>query len=222
MKRNRKLKFIVAVLVSFSICPTYAYDNHDFQVWNTDGEEVKLNKSSKLMFEQEFRWGDNTSEFYYQHYDEGYLYLLNKYFNFGGGLRYIKEKKTDKFRDETEPYLVVFTYWNPAGFNLSNRIRIEYRYFDYQTDSWRFRNKLDIKFPWKFTRFQIQPMLSDEVFFKFNGIDLNENRLYGGFAFTLTKNLKGELCYIFRSTKNPNICTWNDTNVLSVKLKLAL
>ena len=217
-----KMKLLVLVLFLNTVAfRAYAYDNHDFQVWNTDAQEVKLNKSSKLAFEQEFRWGDNASDFYYQHYDEGYVYLLNQYFNFGGGLRYIKEKKAGKFRDETEPYLVAFTYWNPAGFSLSNRTRIEYRYFDYQANQWRFRNKLDIKFPWKFTRFQIQPMVSDEIFFKFNGIDLNENRLYAGFAFTLAKNLKGELCYIFRSTKNTGVCTWNDTNVLSAKLKLA-
>jgi hypothetical protein len=198
----------------------YAYDNHDFQVWNTDVEEFKVNKTSKLSFEQEFRWGNNASDFYYQHYDIGYIYLLNDYFNFGGGFRYIKQKTDDKFRDVSDPYLAAFMFWNPAGFNLSNRIRIEYRYFDYQSDVSVFRNKLDIKLPWKFTRFGIQPMVSDEIFFEFNGGDLNENRLYAGLAFGLTKNLKGELCYMLRSTKNAGFGTWSYSNVLSTKLKL--
>jgi len=198
-----------------------AYDNHDFQVWNTDIEEFKVNKTSKITFEQEFRWGDNASEFYYQHYDVGYAYIFNQYFNLGGGFRYVKQKTSDQFKDESEPYFAAFMFWNPVGFSLSDRIRIEYRYFDYQAVQWRFRNKLDIKFPWKFTKFEIQPMVSDEIFFKFNGIDLNENRLYAGFACTLTKNLKGEITYMLRSTKNVGICTWNDTNVLSTKLKLA-
>jgi hypothetical protein len=199
----------------------YAYDNHDFQVWNTEAQELKLDKKSKLTVEEEFRWGDNASELYYQHYDLGYTYLFNKYFNFGGGLRYVKALSGDKFRDETEPYLVTFIYWNPAGFSLSNRTRIEYRYFDYQAVSWRFRDKLDIKFPWKFTKFKIQPMIADEIFFKFNGIDLNENRLYAGFTFNLTKSLRAEICYLLRSTKNAGTCKWIDTNVLSTKLKLA-
>jgi hypothetical protein len=110
----------------------YAYDNHDFQIWNTDVEEFKVNKTSKITFEQEFRWGDNASDFYYQHYDVGYSYILNKYFNFGGGYRYIKQKSSDKFRYSSVPYLAAFAFWNPAGFNLTNRIRIEYRYYDYQ------------------------------------------------------------------------------------------
>lgn len=217
----KRISFILIGLVSVLITRAYAYDNHDFQVWNTDVEEFKINKTSKLMFEQEFRWGDNASDFYYQHYDTGYQYLFNKYLSLGGGFRYIKEKKAGGFKVESEPYLAAFAYWDLIGFKFSDRTRIEYRYYDYQADSWRFRNKLDIKFPWKFTKLEIQPMVSDEIFFKFNGSVLNENRLYGGFAFTLTKNLKGELCYMLRTTKNPDVCTWNGTNVLSAKLKLA-
>jgi hypothetical protein len=209
----------LSTLIVFSAA--FAYDNHDFQVWNTDVEEFKLNKNSKLIFEQEFRWGDNASDFYYQHYDTGYQYIFNKYVSLGGGFRYIKDKKADKFRDESEPYLAAYTYWDLFGFKFSDRTRIEYRYYDYQVNSWRFRNKLDMKFPWKFTRFEIQPLVADEIFFKFNGIDINENRLYAGLAFTLTKNLKGELTYLLKSNKNPTVCTWTDINVLSIKLKAA-
>ena len=214
----KKLVLIVGLCLFWTV-ETYAYDNHDFQVWHIDAAEWKVNKASKITYEQEFRWGNNASDFYYQHYDVGYLYLLNKYFNFGGGFRYVLDKSGDKFRADTEPYFAAIMFWSPAGFNLSNRIRIEYHYFDYRSVYWRFRNKLDIKFPWKFTKFEIQPMVADEIFFKFNGIDLNENRMYAGLAFTLTRNLKGEITYLLRSTKNTGTCTWTDTNVLNTKLK---
>ncbi len=68
---------------------------------------------------------------------------------------------------------------------------------------------------------KIQPFISDEFFFKFNGIDINENRFSAGFGLNLTKNIKGEIYYMLRSTKNTNICTWNDTNVLGTKLKIS-
>ncbi len=217
----RKINFILIGLTLMMASRVYAYDNDDFQIWNTNVEEVKLNKSSKVTFEEEFRWGDNASDFYYQHYDAGYQYSLTKYLSLGGGYRYIREKKTDKFRPESEPYFAAFTNWKLFDFQFSDRTRIEYRYYTYQTDSWRFRNKLDIKFPWKFTKFEIQPLVADEFFFRFNGIDINENRLYGGIGFTMVKNLKGEVCYMWRATKNPGIGTWKDTNVLSMKLKIA-
>jgi len=221
MKQIKQKLILVIGFLSLFTPKAYAYDNHDFQVWNTESQEWKVNATSKLAVEEEFRWGDNASEFYYQHYDIGYFYLLNKYFNFGGGFRYVLSRTGDKFREEDEPYFATLIFWDPAGFSLANRTRIEYRYFDYQPAQWRFRNKLDIKFPWRFTRFAIRPMVADEIFFKFNGIDLNENRLYAGLAFTLSKNLTGELCYMLRSIKNTGTCTWNDTNVLSTKLKLA-
>jgi len=216
-----KRSILLLGLVLLFITKAYAYDNHDFQVWNTDVEEAKLNDTSKLTFEQEFRWGDNASDFYYQHYDAGYVYLLNKFLNFGGGFRYIEQKTADKFKDETEAYLAAFLYSKPFGFELSDRNRVEYRYFDYQKDAWRYRNKFDIKFPLKLTRFEIQPIVCDEVFFKFNGFEFNENKMYAGFSFRVTKNLKGEITYMLRSTKNTLIPSWTDTNVLSTKFKLS-
>ncbi|MDO9573281.1 MAG: hypothetical protein Q7J37_05320 [Candidatus Omnitrophota bacterium] len=41
----RKLSIIIIVLSLFSITKLYAYDDGDFQVWNTDIEEVQLNKN---------------------------------------------------------------------------------------------------------------------------------------------------------------------------------
>lgn len=216
-----RIAMLVLGLGILALGQVYAYDNHDFQVWNTEAQEFKVNKASKITLEQEFRWGDNARDFYYQHYDVGYFYLLNKYFNFGGGFRYIKNKPADKFRDESSPFFAALMFWDAAGFSFTNRVRIEYRYYDYQKASWRFRNKFDLKFPWKFTRFQIQPIFSDEVLFNFQGFDFNENRLYGGIGFSLTKSLKGEICYMLRGTKNTGVSSWNETNVLSTKLKLA-
>lgn len=213
--------FLVAGLFIFSVLNAYAYDNHDFQVWNIEAQEFKVSKTSKVTLEEEFRWGNNASDFYYQHYDVGYVYLFNDYFNFSGGYRYVLHKVSDKFRESSQPYLTAFMYWNPAGFNLTNRIRLEYRYYDYQSDTCVFRNKLDVKFPWKFTKFAIQPMIAEEIFFKLNGGVLDENRLSAGLAFNLTRNLKGEICYMLRSAKAANTCVWVESNVLSTKLKLS-
>ena len=100
----KKLKVQAAILFFLLIFSrAYAYDNHDFQVWNTDGQEFKPNKFFKITTEEEFRWGNNASEFYYQHYDIGYAYLFNKYFNFGGGLRYAPGENAGV---EVFPYLV--------------------------------------------------------------------------------------------------------------------
>ncbi len=199
---------------------TYAFDDGDFQVWNTDVEEFKINSSSKISFEEEFRFGDNANDFYYHHYDIGFVYDLTKYLNLGAGYRHIYEKKSGKFKEENEPYGMATLFWQLAGFKLDDRSRLEYRHFDYQVDSWRYRNKLNIKFPWKFSKMEIQPFLADEIFLKLNGIDLNQNRLYSGLAFVIFKDLKAEIYYLLQSTKSSGTCTWTDANVLGTKIKL--
>ena len=216
-----KLSLIIVVLSQLLIVKLHAYDDGDFQIWNTDVEEVQLNKNLKLVFEEELRWGNNTSEFYYQHYDAGLAYALDKAWTVGGGYRQIYTKVSLKpWQAESDPYLF-FTYFGElAGFKFDDRNRFEYQYYSYQADTGRYRNKLTVKAPWKFTKLEIQPFVSDEFFVMIgNNQGLNQNRLSAGFAFSLTKNLKAELYYMLLSSKSVDI--WKDYNVLGTKVKVA-
>jgi len=212
-------KFILAVALLSLATAAYAYDDHDFQVWNTDAEEIKINARARIALEQEFRWGDNAGELFYQHYDAGLFYDLNKHLNIGGGYRQIYFKSGDKFRPEEAPFITATLSGDWKGFRFDDRSRLEYRHFSYQTDSWRYRNKFTMKFPWKFGRMEIQPYVSDEVLIVFGVIDqFNENRFASGLGFSLFKNLKAEIYYMLRSVKGTG--AWIDSNVLGTKLKL--
>ena len=217
---KRMIFAIIGIALLFAT-KVYAYDSGDFQIWNTDVEEVKVNKDSKIALEEEFRWGNNASEFYYQHYDAGFFYDLCKYLNIGGGYRQVYELVKGKFKPENEPYVTATLLWDLEGFKFEDRNRMEYRNFDYKDDSWRYRNKVTLKLPWKFTKIDIQPYLSDEIFIVFGGVpgDLNQNRFSSGLSMNLTKNLKAEIYYMLQSTKSSS--KWIDANVLGTKLKIA-
>jgi len=216
----KRISFILIGFILMIAGRVYAYDDHDFQVWNTDVEEFKINKDAKIAFEEEFRWGDNASEFYYKHYDVGFFYNLEKWLNIGGGYRHIYELKKGKFKVENEPYVTTTLLWDSLGFKFDDRNRLEYRHFDYQNDSWRYRNKIAAKLPWKFTKLEIQPYVSDEIFIGFSTIsELNQNRFSPGLSMNLTKNLKAEIYYMLQSTKVGG--KWVDANVLGTKLKIA-
>jgi len=216
----KKQIVLVMVLLLIVTAVAYAYDDGDFQVWNTDVEELKINNNSKIAFEEEFRWGDNADEFYYHHYDAGFFYNLEKYLNIGGGYRYIYELKKGKFKLEKEPYVTATLLWDLKGLKFEDRNRIEYRNFQYQADSWRYRNKIAVKLPWKFTKIAIQPYLSDEIFVSFGGTNqFNQNRFSSGISMSLTKNVKAEVYYMLQDGKSSG--KWTDTNVLGTKLKVA-
>ncbi|MDP2911690.1 MAG: DUF2490 domain-containing protein [Candidatus Omnitrophota bacterium] len=216
----KKQIVLVMALLLIVTAMAYAYDDGDFQVWNTDVEEFKINNNSKIALEEEFRWGDNANEFYYQHYDAGFFYNLEKYLNIGGGYRHIYELKNGKFKQESEPYITATLLWDIKGFKFEDRNRMEYRYFDYQADSSRYRNKITMKLPCNLTKIGIQPYLSDEIFISFGGTNqFNQNRFSSGIGMNLTKNVKAEIYYMLQSAKSSG--KWTDINVLGTKLKVA-
>ncbi len=215
----KKIIFAITGIALLLAVKVYAYDDGDFQVWNTDVEEFKINNDSKIAVEEEFRWGKNASEFYYQHYDLGYFYNLEKWLNIGGGYRHVYELKRGKFESEFEPYLTATLLWGLLGFKFDDRSRIEYRYFNYSDDAWRYRNKITAKLPWKFTKLEIQPYVSDEIFIGFSTIsEFNQNRFSSGLSMNLTKNLKAEIYYTLQSAKSSG--KWVDANVLGTKIKI--
>ena len=217
----KKAIYILTALILVSAQRAYAYDNHDFQVWNTETEELKINASTRIALEEEFHWGDYASDFFYQHYDLSLIRDLNKYLNMGAGYRQIYEKKGGAFKEENAPYGMATVFYDLAGFKLDSRSRLEYRHFDYQSDTWRYRNRFSVKSPWKFTRLQIQPYLADEIFTKVSSTDLTQNRFCAGLGVNITKNIKGEVYYMLQSVKNTDTGKWTDANVLGTKLKIS-
>ncbi|MFA6358285.1 MAG: DUF2490 domain-containing protein [Candidatus Omnitrophota bacterium] len=215
--------FIVLAIVFLGIASiAYAYNDGDTQVWNTDVEEFQLKKDLKFVFEQEFRWGSNASEFYYQHYDAGLIYALNKSWALGGGYRQVIQRSnaSKPWVTDNEPYAFITYFGELAGFKFDDRNRFELQYYSRNKSNGRYRNKLSVKAPWKFTKLEIQPYLSDEIFMAIgNGQGFNQNRLSGGFGFTLTKNIKAELYYMLLTLKSGEI--WKDHNVWGSKVKLA-
>jgi len=215
----KRISLLITGLALVLTANAYAYKDGDFQVWNTDTEEFKINKDAKIAFEEEFRWGNSAKDFYYQHYDLGFFYDLRKYLNVGAGYRHVLSKSSNKFLVENEPYVTATLFWDIAGFKFDDRSRMEYNHFDYKDDTWRYRNKFTVKLPWKFTKFAIQPYLSDEIFVLFDDSQrLNQNRASVGLGMTITKNLKAEIYYMLQSSKSVK---WTETNVLGTKLKLA-
>lgn len=202
-------------------CIARAYDDHDFQVWNTDFGEIKLNKKTKLIYEQEFRWGNNASQFFYQHYDLGLFYDVTKWLNVGVGYRHILDLVNNHFKPDYDPYLTATLSGEIKGFKLEDRSRMEYNDFDYKTDFWRYRNKFTVKLPWKFTKFEIQPVFSEEGLMVFGrpSTQFNQNRFTAGLAFNIIKNMKGEVYYMLQSFKSSG--KWVDANVLGTKIKMS-
>lgn len=220
---KNKTLILILTLTAVLISPNfkaYAYDDGDFQVWLTTTEDFKINNKSKITLEEEFRWGDDARELFYQHYDVGYAFDVNKNLTLGLNYRQVYERRNGDFKAENRPHVNATGKWDLFGFRLEDRNRLEYRHFDYQReDFWRYRNKVTLKLPWKLTKLEIQPYLADEVFVNFLGIALTKNRSYAGVGFNLIKNfIQAEIYYMMESNKVNH--KWSAANILGTKLKI--
>ncbi|MDP3791866.1 MAG: DUF2490 domain-containing protein [Candidatus Omnitrophota bacterium] len=215
----KKMLCIVALIASIG-ANAYAYENGDFQIWNTDVEEVKIAKDVKFFMEQEFRFGENAGEFYYQHYDWGFIFGFDKRLDIGLGYRLVLEKYKHKWREEDQPNATATLKFDLWKFKIDDRNRLEYRHFRFKNDSVRYRNKFSIKLPMDIAKIKVSPYASDEIFISSDSTGFNENRFASGIEFDLTKNVKFDIFYMLKGNRIRGD-KWNNTNVLGTKIKIA-
>ncbi len=209
---------VMAVQAFIFTAPASATDDGEFQFWNTEGMSWKFAEGWKAGIEEEFRFGDDMRDFYYQHSDFGFTYSgLAKWLELGANYREVYEKKGTVWMQENRPHLTANFKFKLHDVDFSNRARFEYRDKEDADDYWRYRDKATAKFPVKVTRFEIQPYTADEIFYDFDKKELNENWLYGGLTFKIFKQLSGETYYMWQ--KKNSTGDWINVNVLGAKLK---
>jgi hypothetical protein len=212
---------ILIFLLALPVVGASAYDNGDFQIWNTDVEEVKVYKDVKFGMEQEYRYGEDATELYYQHYDWMAVFGFDKMLDMALGYRQVFERYKKKWRAEDMPNAnatIKFDIWK---FKFDDRNRLEYRHFRYKEDSIRYRNKFGLKLPIDIPRLKVKiaPYVSDEIFIVSSGAGFNENRLSAGAEVELTKYVKADIYYMRKENKVTDD-KWLCSNVLGTKVKI--
>lgn len=217
---RKNINIAIALVLLVFTSDAYAYDKGDFQIWNTDNEDVKIYKNVKFAMEQEFRFGENAHEFFYQHYEFGFVFGFAKMLDLGLSYRLVLEKVRRKWMEEDMPNVNATLKYELWKLKLEDRNRIEYRHFRYKDDSVRYRNKFGMKYPVKFKSITISPYAGNEIFVSSNSTGFNENRFSAGTEFELTKYVKADIYYMLKSNKIFD-GKWTDVNVLGTKIKIS-
>jgi hypothetical protein len=214
--------FIVIVTVLFAAAnPVYAaYHDGDFQIWNTNAQDVKIGKATRLTLEEEFRYGEGASELFYQHYDWGFAWAFDKRLEIDVGYRFVLERVKQKWMEGDEPYINLIWRQDIWKFKFEDRNRIEYRHFRFAADQARYRNRSMIKYPFEFRSIKVAPYTSDEIFVSSNGTGFNQNRFQSGLELELTKYVKADVAYMLQSLRGKGD-KWYTANVLWIKAKVS-
>jgi hypothetical protein len=91
-------------------------------------------------------------------------------------------RDSGEWLNEERPYMDATLRWQFHGLALSHRNRFEYRFRESRDDTFRYRNKLTLVVPRKWTRLELQPYLAGEIFVD-EGVkakDRNRTRAYAG------------------------------------------
>ena len=215
------VKSVVLVLCLAAVgFKAHAYDDGDFQIWHTENQEVALGTATKLTQEEEWRFGEDASEFFYQHYEWGVVYGFDKRLDIGFNYRQIYEKYKKKWREENRPHANATVKLDIWKFRFEDRNRLEYRHFRYKDDFVRYRNRFMLKYPFEFRKIKIAPYVSDEIFIASNGRGFSENRFCSGLEFGLPKYVKADVYYMVRSMRGAGD-KWSEANVLGTRLKVS-
>ena len=204
------------MLLCLSLVPSAFSKDGDLQLWTTQGVEAKINDSLKVKAENEQRYKDDITAVFHNHTDVGFTLKVNDNLDLGLNYRLTYEKKAGKWKDENRPHFNGTLKWDLYGFKLKNRGRVELRIPEDGSDKWRFRNRLTLTYPVKWTDFKIQPYVADEIFIDFHKDKFTRNRLYAGFGLKPFKHLKADLFYMLQTSKKSR--TWSDANVIGLKL----
>jgi hypothetical protein len=216
---NRHIVITVMVLLlSVNIC--FGFDDEGFQYWNTLEANFDLNKDWKIEFEQDMRLGDDGGNLYYNSSDLGFVYKsLADRVDIGFGYKQISEKDNDNvWQPEYRPHFSATLKDEIFGLDFSNRSRFEYRNRESSQDLWRYRNRLSVELPYKFTVLKMRPYITDEVFFNLDEQGYNRNRLNAGVILDLSKNTKAKIYYLWQTTRSSG--DWQKIHAIGASLIL--
>lgn len=216
MKKNWNLRsglFFILLIIQYG----HSFAEDDFQYWNTESAEITLKNRIKIKVTEEFRFQDNASQLYHYFTEIGIGRSLNEWFDLSLEYRHINEKKENKWMLENRPQIsgTINLKWHRL--TIKDRNRFEYRIQENSDNTWRYRNRLSVELPCKWTSMQIQPYTADEIFFDFIEKKINRNRVYFGLKMKPLKFLKGDIYYLWQSSKKTE---WIDFHIVGTKIQL--
>ncbi len=191
----------------------------DAQLWLNQSIRVKLADDWQASVAQEFRFTDGMADFTVYFVEGGASGRLSSWFDVGMFYRQQYERSSGRWLEENRPYVEGTLRWKWADIPFSDRNRIEYRVREDRTDMMRYRNRLMIESPKRWTQWKICPYAADEIFIDSDAGELNRNRVYVGVKAQPLSWLTAEVYGLWEASKTGN--DWASTHVLGVKTGFA-
>ena len=137
---------------------------------------------------------NDFNDYFFSTGDLGFSYRFTKHVKVGASYRVAWWRLGRETSIENRPLLNFDLSDNFFGYNINNRSRFEFRFFnDDRSDDVRLRNETRIIFPYQF--FGTKPYLEEELFYSFRNSQVDMNWLSVGLRYGFSKKVKVKLGY---------------------------
>ncbi len=210
-----KALFLISILSSSFLFGSTFNKKNDFQVWEHQQITWMPTPTTTLYFQTEFRWGDDASILYFSYLQGGISVSPCNWLTVAPGYRQGAALRPDHRRIPVyNPLLDATLKFKICNWTLEDRSRVQYLIPESGPDLWQYRNRIELFSPWKVGRYQFNPYLSEEMFFR-EYFGFAENRFAVVGRFTFSHLFQSDVMYMLRYIKFP---TWRPTHVLRLCL----
>lgn len=169
-----------------------------------------------ISLKEEFRFRDTGQSFFYQFTELGISYEINNYLDVFTKYRLIFKEKNGLF-DDSNVLLPGINLKYPAQKwgKVSMEVRGEAG-LDFNPIPWVLNVHPKYNTPWKWTKFEFNPYVSDEMFFDAShDLDYLSNRVRVGMDYKFTKGIKGSTGYYYEANEEKG----THANVVNTSIK---
>lgn len=192
----------------------------DWQCWPRISLEGGIGESWTVYLDEEFRIGEDMRERYFYRTDLGIGRRIAPWLTLELHYWHSFAKSGGVWVEEQRPFANLIAVWKIGSFSFRDRSRIELRIFREKEDKRVYRNALTITPPVRWTSFQIQPYVTDEIFIHLDEGAFIRNRIYVGLKGRPRDGIGIDLYYMLQ--KDDKRTMWYDTNVAGIKARIIL
>ena len=217
---KRSIGKVLVLLVGLIVLPFNLWAQDDWQYWHQYQLSVAMPKSTKFLISGQQRLRDNFSESFHADIETGLLWKPLSYLEAGPFFKYQREKTAKGDHINENRYSVELSLtpkWRK--FTLKDRNRFEYRNRN-TTDGWRYRNQIKVSFRFPARKIELEPYLSEEIFYDFDAQKFNQSRASVGLTTHLHKHVSVSLFYLLQSKKTGS--NWREDHVLGSQLVISV
>ena len=194
----------------------------DRKIWGEFGVKYAIDKDWTISLSQEMRYYKERKVLEQSLSDIGASYKFTNWFRMGLFYRYkaypdVKKRTKDKYAHET--HLNFYFKYNYAGFELSDRVRLQARFKVKEDDKFFLRNRIEAEY--KELAAWARPFASAELFYLLGGdSEIKKGRYALGVNFIPVK--KHEISLYFMRENEYNQKKIENANIIGVSYQLKL